>query len=196
MSTGITGGFAGLDLSDDAYTVEQSLFRSKYEARDSDENVVLTTKEKRFSIKDRFPFKDGDGDDVFEVVSASMLDFDRKRDYVLVDARTDEEVVVLDEQFSLFSQKWSIRDPETSDVVATIESQNKLVVALRGRLGILGKLLPHKFDIVAADGSHVGTIEGRLSLTDTYDVEVRSDYEGPREAIVATAMVVDAIEEN
>lgn len=196
MSAGISAGFAGLELTDDRYTVEQSLVRSKYRAYDSTGATVLTTREKRFSIKDRFPFKDGDGNDVFEVVSASMLDFDRKRDYVVVDAQTDEEVVVLDEQFSIFSHRWSIRDPATGDVVATIESQNKAVFALRGWLGVVGKMLPHRYDILAADGSQVGTIEGRLSLNDVYDVEVRSDYEGPREAIIATAMIIDAIEGN
>jgi uncharacterized protein YxjI len=196
MSTGTTG-FAGIELTDSTYTVEQGLIRSrKYEARDSAGNVVLRAKEKRFSIKDRFPFQDASGTDVFEVKSASAFDFDRKRDYVVIDAVTDEEVVVLDDQFSLFSQKWSIRDPDTGDIIATIQSSNPLVVFLRGRLGPLGNLLPYQFDIQDPNGATIGSIKGQLSLNDVYEVSVDQDYDGPREAIVATAMIIDAVEGN
>jgi uncharacterized protein YxjI len=192
-----THTFSGLDLSGDLYTVEQSLLRSsKYEARDASGQTILTTKEKRFSIKDRFPFKNAQGEDVFEVVSASMLDFDRKRDYLIVDAVTDEEVVVLDKQFSMLSQKWSLRAPETSDVIATIESSNQLLTMVRSQLGALGNFLPRKFDIKTADGSIIGSIQGQLSLNDVYDIELRSGYDGPREAIIAAAMIIDAVEEN
>jgi uncharacterized protein YxjI len=197
MATETGGGFRGIELMDDRYTVEQGLFFSRsYEATDAAGNVVLTTKEKRFSIKERFPFKDASGTDVFEVVSSSALDFDRQRDYVIVDAQTDGEVVVLDSQFSIGSQKWSLRDPDTGDLVATIESQNKLAAIAKSRLGALGSLVPYKYDIEAPDGGLIGTIEGRLSLNDTYDIELREGYDGPREAIVATAMIIDAVEEN
>jgi uncharacterized protein YxjI len=195
MATG-TGGFARLELAGDRYTVEQGLIRSsKYEARDEHGQTVLTAKKKRLSIKDRFPFQDAQGTDVFEVVSASMLDFDRKRDYVIVDAATDEEVVVLDEQFSLMSHKWSIRDPETSQIVATIESSSPITTLIRGRLGPLGGFIPRSFDIKDANGQVIGSIQGQLSFNDVYDVEVRSDYDGPREAIIAAAMIMDAVED-
>lgn len=197
MATETRDGFSGIELSDDRYTVEQGfLFSRSYEATDATGNVVLTTKEKRFSIKDRFPFKNANGTDVFEVVSSSALDFDRQRDYVVVDSQTDEEVVVLDSQFSIGSQKWSLRDPDTGNLVATIESKNKLAAIAKSRLGVFGGLVPYEYTIEAPDGSLIGTIEGRLSLNDTYDIEVRENYEGPREAIVATAMIIDAVEEN
>jgi uncharacterized protein YxjI len=189
-------GFAGIELTDNSYTVEQALIGSKYEARNSAGEVVLRAKKKRLSIKERFPFTDAEGNAVFEVASASAFDLDRSRDYVVVDAVTDEEVVVLDEQFSFTSQKWSIRDPDTGDVIATIQSRGLLAAALRSRLGPLGALLPREFDILAPDGSTIGEITGQLSLNDVYDVAVRADYEGSREAVVATAMIVDAVEGN
>jgi len=184
----------GIDLADDSYTVEQGLIRSKYKAMDADGNVVLRAKKKLVSLGDTFPFQDADGNDVFEV--SSEFGFETKRDYVLRDARTEEEVVLLDDKFSLFSQKWQLRDPETEDVIATIETKNKLVAFIRPRLGIAGKLLPRKFDIRSADGQHIGSIEGQLSLNDTYEINVEDTHGAPREAIVAAAMVIDAIEGN
>lgn len=196
MATG-TLGFAGIELTDSTYTVEQALIRSsRYEARDSAGNVVLKAKKKKLSIKDRYPFQDGDGNDVFEVKSASAFDFDRKRDYVVIDAVTDEEVVVLDDQFSLFSQKWSLRDPDSGDLIATIQSSNPAIFFLRGRLGPLGNFLPRQFDINDPTGRKIGSIQGQMSLNDVYEVSVDVDYDGPREAIVATAMIIDAVEGN
>jgi uncharacterized protein YxjI len=191
----VHGAFAGIELTDDRYTVEQALARSRYEARDASGEVVLRARKKRLSIKDRFPFQNADGDDVFEVASASAFDFDRKRDYVVIDAVTDEEVVVLDRQFSLTSQKWSLRDPD-GDLLATIQSQGFLQAVVRERLGPLGALIPRRFTITAPDGRTIGSIEGQTGLKDVYEVRVDADYDGPREAILATAMVVDAVEGN
>lgn len=189
-----TGAITGIDLTDDSYTVEQGLVRSKYKAMDADGNVVLRAKKKLVSVGDTFPFQDDDGNDVFEV--SSEFGLNTKRDYILRDAQTEEEVVLLDDKLSLFSQKWQLRDPDSEDVIATIETKNKLVAFLRPRLSIAGKLLPRAFDIESADGQHIGTIEGQLSLNDTYEIDIEDTHGAPREAIVAAAMVIDAIEGN
>jgi uncharacterized protein YxjI len=189
-----TGAITGIDLTDDSYTVEQGLVRSKYKAMDADGNVVLRAKKKLVSLGDTFPFQDADGNDVFEV--SSEFGMSTKRDYILRDAQTEEEVVLLDDKLSLFSQKWQLRDPDSEDVIATIETKNKLVAFLRPRLGPAGKLLPREFEIESADGQHIGTIEGQLSLNDTYEINIDDTHGAPREAIVAAAMVIDAIEGN
>jgi uncharacterized protein YxjI len=189
-----SGVIQGIDLAGDTYTVEQGLVRSKYKAMDADGNVVLRAKKKLVSIGDTFPFQDADGNDVFEV--SSEFGLNTKRDYVLRDAQTEEEIVLLDDKLSLFSQKWQLRDPETEDLVATIETKNKVVAFLRPRLGPAGKLLPREFEIESADGQHIGTIEGQLSLNDTYVIDIDDTHGAPREAIVAAAMVIDAIEGN
>lgn len=46
---------AGIDLTDDRYTVEQSLLRNRYAASDADGNVVLRGKQKLFRVKEEFP---------------------------------------------------------------------------------------------------------------------------------------------
>jgi uncharacterized protein YxjI len=61
----------------------------------------------------------------------------------------------------------------------------------------LGSLLfPYKYEITDLDGDHVGDISGQLSLRDTYDISIDDASDVPKEAIVAAAMVIDAIQDN
>lgn len=183
----------GVDLRGDRYRVVQSVFRNKYTAYDEDGALVLRGKQKFLKLKEEFPFVDADGNPAFTVTAGSILDV--AGDYTLVDDRTDEPVVVLDKQWTLFTHRWKLRDPETEALIAEITSKNKLVAVLRGMVGLF-KILPHKYEITAADGSHVGHIEGQFSIKDKYDVVIDDAGDVPREAIVAAAMVMDAIEGN
>jgi uncharacterized protein YxjI len=184
---------AALDLTDDEYTVVQSLVRNKYKAYDADGDLVLQGKQKMFKLKEEFPFVDADGDAAFTVKASGVFDF--AGDYALVDDSTGETVVVLDRNFTLFVDAWTLRDPDTGTPIAEITSKSKLVSLLRHVHGLFG-LIPHGYEITAPDGRHVGTIDGRFSLKDRYDVTI-DDAEGvPKEAVVAAAMVVDAIEGN
>jgi uncharacterized protein YxjI len=90
----------GVDFTDTRYTVEQSLVRNKYKAMDSDGNTVLRGKQKLFKAKEEFPFTDGDGTDVFTVRAGGVVDV--AGSYALSDAQTGEDVVVLDNDFSIF----------------------------------------------------------------------------------------------
>lgn len=184
----------GIDLTDDSYTVEQGLVRAKYKAMDQDGNVVLRAKKKLVSIGDKFPFHDDEDNEVFRV--SSEFSMNMKRDYVMVDSQTEEEVVLLDNKLSLFTQKWQIRDPDTEDIIATIETRSAIVALARGQLGIFGKLFPVQFDIKDADGNVIGGIDGQLSLKDRYEVSLDDAGDLPRESILAAAMVIDAIEGN
>lgn len=184
---------AALDLTDDEYTVVQSLIRNKYKAYDGDGNLVLRGKQKMFKLKEEFPFVDADGDPVFTVKASGVFDF--AGDYALVDDRTDETVVVLEHQFTLLVDKWRIRDPDTGNQIAEIASKSKVVSALR-HLHAVFSLIPHEYEITDGDGGHVGTIDGRFSIKDKYDVTIDDDTGIPKEAVVAAAMVVDAIEGN
>jgi uncharacterized protein YxjI len=184
-----------LDFTDDHYTVEQNLVRNKYRAMDADDNVILQGKQKTFKLKEEFPFVDGDGKDAFTVKAQQIRDYEGE--YVLTDARTGEDVVVLEHEYSLLEQvtgaTWRIRDATTDDLLAEITSR-KLVGLFR--TGLLGNLIPHKYEITAPDGTHVGTIAGQLSMKDRYDIEIADTGSVPKEPVVATAMVIDAIEDN
>ena len=178
-------------LDDDRYEVTQSIVRNKYVVRDSAGDVVLRGKQKLFKLKEEFPFVTGDGVDAFTAKAGGILDV--AGTYAIVDAGTDEEVVVLDEDFSLFSEHWTIRDPESGATLATIDSKSKLLSALRHFISA-ANLVPNKYEISDAAGDHVGDIEGQFSLRDTYTVSIDDASDVPKEAVLACACILDALE--
>ncbi|EMA67750.1 hypothetical protein C461_08484 [Halorubrum aidingense JCM 13560] len=113
--------------------------------------------------------------------------------YAIVDSGTGEEVVVLDEDFSLFVENWTIRDPDTGAALATIRSKSKAMSALRHLISV-ANLVPNKYEIFDADGGHVGDIEGKFSLRDAYTVTIDDASDVPKEAVIAAACVLDALE--
>ena len=178
-------------LDDDRYEVTQSLIRNKYAVRDSGGDVVLRAKQTLFKLKEEFPFVTGDGAEAFTVKASGIMDV--AGTYAIVDAGTDEEVVVLDEDFSLFSEHWTVRDPESGAALATIDSKSKLLSALRHFVSV-ANLIPNKYEIFDADGDHVGDIEGKFSLRDAYTVSIDDASDVPREAVIASACILDALE--
>ena len=184
---------AAIDLTDDSYTVEQSLVRNKYAAYDADGDTVLRGKQKMFKMKEEFPFTDGDGTEAFTVTAGGIIDV--AGNYVLSDAQTGEDLVVLDNDYSIFQDTWKIRDADTEAKLAQIDSRGALVTLARNNLP-LGELIPHKYEITDADGGHVGRIEGQLSVRDRYEITIDDAGSVPKEAVVAAAMVIDAIQGN
>jgi uncharacterized protein YxjI len=190
-STATAYDISTVDLDDDRYEVKQSAIRNKYAIRDSDGTVVLRGKQKMFKLKEAFPFVTGDGDDAFTVKAGGIMDI--AANYAIIDAGTGEEVVVLDEDYSLFVENWTIRDPDTGEALATIRSKSKAMSALRHLVSV-ANLVPNKYEIFDADGGHVGDIEGKFSLRDAYTVTIDDASDVPKEAVVAAACVLDALE--
>ena len=180
-----------VDLTDDRYEVKQSVIRNKYVVRDRAGTVVLRGKQKLFKLKEEFPFVTGDGSDAFSVKAGGIMDI--AGSYTITDAGTGEAVVVLDEDLSLFVENWTIRDPDTGEALATIRSKNKLLSALR-HLVSLANLVPNKYEIFDSDGAHVGNIDGAFSLRDTYTVSIDDASNVPKEAVLAAACILDALE--
>ncbi len=184
---------AGLDLPDDQYEVVQGLIRNKYKATDGRGNVVLRGKQKMFKMKEEFPFYDGADNHVMTVTAGGILDV--AGDYTITDEATGEPVVVLDAKFTIFGDTWKIRDPDGERLIATIESRSKVADLFRSIHPIFG-FIPHKYEITDDQGGHVGSIDGKFSLKDTYVVRIDDASTVPKEAVLAAAMVVDAIEGN
>ena len=182
----------GVDLSGDRYVIRQSLIRNRYAVEDGDGTVVLRGRQKRFKMREEFPFTDPDGEVVFRVKAKNVLDI--AGDYTLVDEASGETVAVIEKEFTLFTHVYRIRSPD-GDLWATIESESALVMALKSFVGVLG-LLPHRYSITGPDGASMGTIHERLSLRDIFDVEVSETGETPREAIVAAACAIDVLEDD
>jgi uncharacterized protein YxjI len=184
---------SGIELEDDSYTVVQSLARNKYRAEDSTGNVVLRGAQKMLKMKEEFPFTDADGNDVFTVKAGGIVDV--AGNYVLQDAQTGEDVVVLDNDYSMMQDTWKIRDADTEAKIAEINSRGGAVTLARNLLPF-GTIIPHKYEITDADGDHVGNIDGQVSMKDTYEISIDDASDVPKEAVVAAAMVIDAIQDN
>ena len=182
----------GLDLTSDRYVIKQSLVRSKYRVEDDAGNTVLKGKKKRFKIKEEFPFTDPDGNVVFRIKAQNV--FDVAGGYTLIDEASGEAFAVVEKEFTLFKHVYRVRSPEGT-LWATIESESALVMAAKDFVELLG-LLPHSYSITGLDGSTVGTISEKLALRDVYEVELGDTGDAPREAILAAAIAIDALEEN
>lgn len=194
MSTTDAGSIHGIDLREDEYTVVQSPLREKYRAEDADGNVVLRGKQKMLKMKEEFPFVDDDGNEVFTVKADGISDV--AGNYTLTDAQTGEEVVILDNDYSMYQDTWKLRDPKTEAKVAEINSRGAGVTFARQLLPFGNMIFPHEYEITDPDDDHVGDISGQISLADTYDISIDDASDVPKEAIVAAAMVIDAIEGN
>lgn len=183
----------GIELSDDRYTVEQSLVRNKYKALDASSNVVLKGKQEMFRMKEEFPFVDANGNDVFTVKAGGIMDV--AGNYILTDSQTGQDQITLDNDFSIFQDTWTIRDGDTGSKLAEINSRGALVAIAR-RYIPFGELIPHKYEITDANGEHVGSIHGQFSLRDRYEITIDDASNVPKEPVVAAAMVIDAIQSN
>jgi uncharacterized protein YxjI len=183
-----------IDLTDDNYVVEQSLIRNKYKALDSTGEVVIRGKQKMLKMKEEFPFLDAGGNELFTVNAAGILDV--AGNYAIVDSATDERVAILDNDYSILQDTWRIRDGETEDLIAKIESRGAAVTIARNAVPFLGPLIPHKYEITDKNGNHVGNIDGQLSLKDRYEISIDDSSDVPKETVVAAAMVIDALQGN
>ena len=183
----------GIDLTDDSYVVEQSLFRNKYKAMDKAGNVVIRGKQKMFKLKEEFPFVDANDNEVFTVKAGGIVDV--AGNYMLTDAQTGEDIVILDNDYSILQDTWKIRDARTEAKIAEINSQGAAVTIARNVVPF-GGWIPHKYEITDVDGNHVGNIDGQLSLKDRYEITIDDASSVPKEAVIAAAMVIDAIQGN
>lgn len=187
---------AGVDLTGDEYTVKQHLIRNKYNVYDGDGDHILKAKQKLFKLKEQFPFTDPDGDAVFEINAKGV--FDVAGDYVITEAEHDEPIAVLDKNWTLLTHKWKVRDPNDERLLAKIESQGIGVQLLRSLpiVRVVGSFIPHEYTIEDTDGNHLGDIDGRFSIRDIYDITIEDTGDVPKEALVAAAIAIDALEGN
>lgn len=187
---------AGIDLTDDEYTVKQHLLLNRYKVFDDDGTHILKAKQKLFKFKEQFPFIDPDGQEIFEINAQGV--FDVAGDYVITESEGDEPLAVLDKNWTLLTHKWKVRDPDDERLLATIESQGIGVQLLRSLpvIRIVGSFIPHEYTIEDTDGNHLGDIDGRLSIRDIYDITIEESGDVPKEALVAAAIAIDALEGN
>jgi len=190
----------GIDLTDDKYKIKQRLLFNRYHIYDSNDNLVLKAKQKIFKLKEDFPFTDPDGNTVFRAKAEGIIDV--AGDYALLDEDTEEPIVVLDRKYTLFRHKWRIRNPQTEELLARVQSHNKTVEVLRwvGNLipympNFFG-LVPHSYDIKDRNDNKMARLKGKFSIRDIYKLEVVDTQNVPKEALIISAIAIDALEAN
>lgn len=188
---------AALGLSGTEYTVEQTgtdkNFRPEYEARDVTGETIFRCTHQMYEGNDSFPFVDADGTDLFTVEASGKWDI--AGDYLLTDSQTGEELVVLDNDFSLLQDTWRIRDADDESLLAEIKSRGALYTVGRKLLPV-GQWIGHKFEITDAEDNSVGTIESGFAVFDQYEITIRDRSSVPVDPIVAGTVVIDAIQGN
>ncbi|MDY6777092.1 MAG: LURP-one-related family protein [Candidatus Nanohaloarchaea archaeon] len=182
-----------LDFADEEYEIRQSLIRNKYNVYNAGGDLVLKAKQKLFKMKEDFPFVDPDGEEVFRVKAQNVLDI--AGDYAVVDAASGEVITTLHKDFTWFRHSWKVKDPDSDEVLATITSRSLFFDMLR-TFSDLFSLFPHKYTIDTQGGEQIGVLEGKFSIRDVYKLRVGETGSIPREAVLASAIAVDALEGN
>lgn len=188
---------AALDLTGTEYTVEQTgqdeNLRPEYEATDAAGDTLFRCTYNMYQGKDEFSFVDATGEEMFTVKAIDTWDI--AGDYLLTDSRTDEEVVVLDNDVSLFQDTWRIRDPADESLLAEMNSRGALYTIARKLLPV-GQWIGHEFEITDAAGDSIGTVESDFAINDRYEITLTDTGSVPTESIVAGTVVVDGIQGN
>lgn len=173
------------------YEVRQKLrLRDSYAIYEGDgDDPILTSKQKRFRLKEDFRFVDADtGEEAFRVRAGSVLDL--ASTYDVVDSRTGERIgAVKRSPLSMFRQQYALLGPD-GGTVGTIREDGVLRAALRR---YVTTLVPFAYEIEGPTG-RLGTVREALSLRDRYAIELTGEID-PRLAVIGT-VVIDAIEEN
>jgi hypothetical protein len=58
------------------------------------------------------------------------------------------------------------------------------------------KFIPHTYSILGPEDEELGEIEQELSIRDKYMIRIGDTGGAPKEAVVASAMAIDALEGN
>lgn len=191
---------SGLDLAGDSYTIKQRLLFNRYHIYDSSQELILKAKQKMFRLKEDIPFMDAEDNVVFRAKAESVID--AGGDYTLTDESSGDPIAVLDRKYTLFRHRWRIRDPETEELLAKVRSEDQTVELVRWIGGIIPYvpnifgIVPHSYEFVDRNENQMARLEGRFSFRDIYDLEVEDSERVPREALVASAIAIDALESN
>jgi uncharacterized protein YxjI len=180
-----------INFSDNNYTVKQKAVRNAYKVYDSAGEEILSTKQKLFKMKEEFPFKDAEGNEIFSVKAENIMDI--AGDYAITDSETGKKIAVLKKEFTLLVHSWNIEDAE-GNLIAHVESRGKLFGLLRG-LSDIFQLLPHRYTVENGEGEQIGTIEGQFSFRDRYEITLDEGIPN-KEAILASVITIDALEGN
>jgi len=143
-----------------------------------------------FKLKEEFPFVTGDDDDAFSVKAGGIMDI--AGNYAITDAGTGEEVVVLDEDYSLLAENWTIRDPDTGRRWRPFA--RRINCSLRSATSSPLRTSFRTSTRYSTPTATTSATSRGFSLRDAYTVTIDDASDVPKEAVIASACVLDALE--
>ncbi|PSG99281.1 MAG: hypothetical protein BRC29_04105 [Nanohaloarchaea archaeon SW_7_43_1] len=189
-----------IDLTGDSYEIKQRFLFNRYNIYNSRDELVLKAKQKILKFKEEIPFMNSEDEVIFQVKADRIVDMGG--DYTVFDEETGDPIIMLDRTYTLLRHRWQLRDPETEELLAKVQSQNENIELLRG----IGNLvpyfpnffafIPHTYGIESREGEKIAELEGQFSIRDIYELNIEKKHSLPKEALISGAIAIDALEGN
>ena len=161
---------------------------------------VAFVRQKKLAIKEdiRFYADESQTDELFRIKARALMEFGGRYD---VTTPAGEKVGVLGKVFgkSLLRSTWSIMDANEQEV-AIAKERSVPIAILRRVVDVVpyGDFvpIPFHFTIDANDGSHLGDLNRRFGVRDTYDLDLSGDTGRSidRRLAIALGIALDALQ--
>jgi hypothetical protein len=169
----------------------QITMQEAYHIRDPDTNKnILWSKRKRFGLKTSIRVWESEstveGEEVLLIKDEAMFDAFGK--FTIIDSKTGEALAILKRHYlkSLFREKWTIRDPNTSEEWVTVTARSLLISLIRNLrwLPVLGafdffiQFIRLQWDFFSKKtGNKIGYFDRKFTIGDNYILDFEADDE-------------------
>ncbi len=187
-------------LSEDRFTIDQ-LIRpvvNLYRIQAGGQPIAFV-RQKRMAIKEdiRFFADESESEELFRIKARKMMEFGGRYDVTTPDG---ERIGVLGKVFgkSLLRSTWQILDTHEQDL-AIAKERSVPIAILRRLVDVVpyGDFVPIPFHFtIDAGDRHVGDLNRRFGIRDTYDLDVSGDVERTidRRLAIALGIALDALQ--
>ncbi|MBA2384367.1 MAG: hypothetical protein H0V68_06865 [Actinobacteria bacterium] len=160
---------------------------------------VAFVRQKRMAIKEdiRFYADENETEELFRIKARSLMEFGGRYDVTTTDG---ERVGVLEKVFgkSLLRSTWRILDSSEQEL-AIAKERSVPIALLRRAIDAVpyGDFIPIPFHFTIDSGErHLGDLNRRFGLRDTYDLDVSGDVERTidRRLAIALGIALDALQ--
>jgi uncharacterized protein YxjI len=187
-------------LSEDRFVIDQlirpmaNLYRIS-----AGSSAVAFVRQKKLAIKEdiRFYVDENESEELFRIKARALMEFGGRYD---VTTPAGERVGVLEKVFgkSLLRSTWRILDPHEQEL-AIAKERSVPIAVLRRLVDVVpyGDFIPIPFHFtIDTDGSHLGDLNRRFGVRDTYDLDLSGDQGRliDRRLAVALGIALDALQ--
>jgi uncharacterized protein YxjI len=160
---------------------------------------VAFVRQKRMAIKEdiRFYADEDERDELFRIKARSLMEFGGRYD---VTTAAGEKIGILEKVFgkSLLRSTWRILDPAEQELAIAKERSVPIAILRRVIDAVpYGDFVPIPFHFTIDAGErHVGDLNRRFGVRDTYDLDVSGDVERriDRRLAIALGIALDALQ--